>query len=75
MILRSSLWLSPAIKLTAFLLQISRVCGDADFESVRIKYNYRYMGGRGGDPKEKYWRESGLPGDTNDIADIPGFYR
>ncbi|KAL2042015.1 hypothetical protein N7G274_005203 [Stereocaulon virgatum] len=58
MILRSASWLSPAITLTAFLLQISRVCGDADFESVRIKYDYRYMGGRGGDPKEKYWHES-----------------
>lgn len=34
--------------------------GDADFESVRIKYDYKYMGGKGGDPKEKYWRKSSL---------------
>ncbi|KAK3173783.1 hypothetical protein OEA41_007115 [Lepraria neglecta] len=58
MILRSALWLSPAITLIAFLLQSSWVSGDADFESVRIKYDYRYMGGKGGDPKEKYWHES-----------------
>lgn len=60
MILRSALWLSPAITLIAFLLQSSWVSGDADFESVRIKYDYRYMGGKGGDPKEKYWRKSSL---------------
>lgn len=58
MILRPAHWLGPTFTLVALLLQISWVQGDADFESVRIHPEYRYMGGRGGDPKEKYWHES-----------------
>lgn len=59
MILRWSLcWLSCDVTLIAFLLQLGLVGADADWESVRIKYDYDYMGGKGGDPKEKYWRTS-----------------
>ena len=61
MIFRSAYWLGPALTLVALLLQIRWVQGDADFESVRIHPEYRYMGGRGGDPKDKYWRRSILP--------------
>lgn len=60
MILRPVHWLGPALTLVALLLQICWVQGDADFESVRIHPEYRYMGGRGGDPKDKYWRRSTL---------------
>ena len=57
MILRwSSWWLSSALTLVALLSCVRLAAADADFESVRIKYDYPYMGGRGGDPKEKYWR-------------------
>lgn len=52
----SPYWLSLASILIALTLQSSLVEADADFESVRIKYDYPYMGGRGGDPKDKYWR-------------------
>lgn len=53
--------LGPALTLVALLLQIRWVQGDADFESVRIHPEYRYMGGRGGDPKDKYWRKFIFP--------------
>jgi len=57
MILRWSPYWLPLISIfIAFALQPSLVEADADFESVRIKYDYPYMGGRGGDPKDKYWR-------------------
>ena len=58
MIFRPAHWLGPTLTLVAILLQIRWVQGDADFESVRIHPEYRYMGGRGGDPKDKYWRRS-----------------
>ena len=58
MILWPALWLSSTITLICLLIYSSFVQGDADFESVRIRYDYRYMGGKGGDPKDKYWRKS-----------------
>lgn len=61
MIFRPAHWLGPALTLVALLLQICWVQGDADFESVRIHPEYRYMGGRGGDPKDKYWRRFIFP--------------
>ena len=61
MIFRRAHWLGPALTLVAFTLQICWVQGDADFESVRIHPEYRYMGGRGGDPKDKYWRRFIFP--------------
>ena len=61
MILWPAHWLGPALTLVALLLQTCWVQGDADFESVRIHPEYRYMGGRGGDPKDKYWRRSTFP--------------
>ena len=61
MIVRQAYWLGPGLTLVALLLQICWVQGDADFESVRIHPEYKYMGGRGGDPKEKYWRRSICP--------------
>ena len=62
MILRwSPHWLPLLTTLVAFISQPCPVAADADFESVRIKYDYPYMGGRGGDPKAKYWRKSGFP--------------
>lgn len=61
MIFRPAHWLGPALTLVALLLQTCWVQGDADFESVRIHPEYRYMGGRGGDPKDKYWRRFIFP--------------
>ena len=58
MILRSPHWLSLALAFINLILQFSSVYADADFESVRIGFDYPYSGGRGGDPKEKYWRKS-----------------
>ena len=52
----SSYLLLSVLPLIALLSYPGRIAADADFESVRIKYDYEYMGGRGGDPKEKYWR-------------------
>ena len=56
MILRLARWLTPLFTLIAIPLQVSWVQGDADFESVRVHFGYEYMGGKGGDPTEKYWR-------------------
>lgn len=58
MILRSPHWLSLALALTSLILQLRPVHADADFESVRIRFDYPYRGGRGGDPKDKYWRKT-----------------
>jgi len=57
MILRSSRWLSLAFALIAHFPHLGLVHADADFESVRIRLDYPYRGGRGGDPQEKYWRK------------------
>jgi hypothetical protein len=54
MILRSARWLSLAISGLALLPTLVRA--DADFESVRISL-LRDRSGKGGDPKEKYFRE------------------
>lgn len=54
MILRSS---SIVILLLCLAFQSTHVSGDADFESVRLRYDYIDMSGRYGDPKGKYWRE------------------
>lgn len=62
MILRSSpYWPLLLTTLVALALQPGLVATDADWESVRIRYDYPYMGGRGGDPKDKYWRRSCRP--------------
>ena len=61
MIARRTQWLGPSLTLVALLLQVCWVQGDADFESVRVHPEYKYMGGRGGDPKEKYSRKVYCP--------------
>ena len=58
---RLSNWLPFFITFITLIHQTSPVVADADFESVRIRYDYPYMGGQGGDPKAKYWRESEIP--------------
>jgi len=58
MILWPPCWLSLAIALLALILLAAPANGDADFESVRIKYDYPDMSGRYGDPNGKYWHES-----------------
>lgn len=48
-----------ATLLTSLLsLHPTPASGDADFESVRYRYDYRERSGRHGDPKGKYWHES-----------------
>lgn len=56
--LPSFLW--NIISLLSLLLLISppSTLADADFESVRIRYDYKQRSGRKGDPKGKYWHES-----------------
>lgn len=56
MILRASSWLTVAVVILALALQCALVVGDADFESVRVLMT-EDSSGKGGDPKEKYWRE------------------
>ncbi|KAL9615357.1 MAG: hypothetical protein Q9167_000185 [Letrouitia subvulpina] len=51
------LWLSLALLLVALGLNGALVRGDADFESVRVRMT-KDSSGKGGDPKEKYWRLS-----------------
>ena len=52
MLLRILYWLSLAI---FFIWDRPLVKGDADFESVRVALD-RDHSGKGGDPKEKYFR-------------------
>lgn len=67
-------WLPLLITLIALIRRPSLVVADADYESVRIRFDYPYMGGRGGDPKDKYWRKSKrLVGIS--LADISGAFR
>lgn len=57
MLLRLRNWLSLAPSLIALvLLQCAPVCGDADFESVRVLMK-EDSSGRAGDPPGKYWRK------------------
>ena len=59
MIPRLSFSFSLVVLLTwAFLCALVR--GDADFESVRVLMT-QDSSGKGGDPKDKYWRESPIP--------------
>ncbi len=44
------------VVLLTWVLQCAWVRGDADFESVRVLMT-EDSSGKGGDPKEKYWRE------------------
>lgn len=55
----SPCWLFLLVTLSVLVRQSGLVAADADYESVRIRFDYPYMGGRGGDPKAKYWRKSG----------------
>ena len=53
-------WLPLAVHLLnlyLLLLLANLAKSDADFESVRIRYDYKDKSGRGGDPVEKYWRK------------------
>ena len=50
----ASLW-SLVVLLLVFL---PHTLQDADFESVRVRYDMRDRSGRKGDPKGKYWHES-----------------
>ena len=45
------------VTLFAFIRQLGLAGADADYESVRVRFDYPYMGGKGGDPKAKYWRK------------------
>lgn len=56
MILRGTSWLTLAVVFLALALQCAEVKGDADFESVRVLMT-KDSSGKGGDPKNKYWRE------------------
>jgi len=56
MLLRLRNWLSLAPSLIALVLQCAPVCGDADFESVRVLMK-EDSSGRAGDPPGKYWRQ------------------
>jgi len=59
MIARVPYSFSLAILLT-WAFQCAWVRGDADFESVRVLMT-EDSSGKGGDPKEKYWREWSIP--------------
>ena len=53
--------LKPALAFSTLLLIVTTlhtraVNGDADFDSVRVKFDYEDNSGRGGDPENKYWR-------------------
>ena len=55
---RRNSWLLFTLEIISYLLIAScPVSGDADFESVRVRYDYDDNSGRGGDPVEKYWRK------------------
>lgn len=60
MITRQPCWLALALVFLALALQCAHVRGDADFESVRVLMT-EDSSGKGGDPKEKYWRKSLIP--------------
>ena len=53
----SSTLITSTLLLIATTLLWRNVIADADFDSVRVKYDYEDKSGRAGDPKEKYWRE------------------
>lgn len=56
MILSGTSCLTLALVFLALALQCAEVRGDADFESVRVLMT-KDSSGKGGDPKEKYWRK------------------
>jgi hypothetical protein len=58
MLLRLLYWLSLAVSLWAGFAALP-ARGDADFESVRTR-QMKDRSGKGGDPKEKYFRESSV---------------
>lgn len=67
MILRSPPWAPPWLSLTILRLlflhylllsPLQPALADADFESVRMRYDLDDMSGRYGDPAGKYWHES-----------------
>ena len=60
MITRPPCWLALALVLLTLALQCAPVRGDADFESVRVLMT-EDSSGKGGDPKEKYWRKWLIP--------------
>ena len=59
MLVQISCWLSFAILLVGSLNDRTLVKADADFLSVRTRLKEDHSGKRG-DPKAKYFRESGL---------------
>ena len=50
--------LTLLVVIYGFIKSLVLVTADADFESVRRKFDYEDSSGRGGDPVEKYWHES-----------------
>ena len=60
MILQQPGWLTLALVVLALTLQCALVQGDADFESVRVLM-VKDSSGKGGDPKDKYWRKWRIP--------------
>lgn len=60
MILHQPGWLALALLFLALALQCALVQGDADFESVRVLM-VKDSSGKGGDPKDKYWRKWRIP--------------
>lgn len=57
MILSRTVWQIFAFVFLTLALQCAEVKGDADFESVRVLMT-KDSSGKGGDPKDKYWRKS-----------------
>lgn len=55
MIFRGTSWLTLVVIFLALALKCAEVKGDADFESVRVLMT-EDSSGKGGDPKDKYWR-------------------
>ena len=61
---RPNKWLSLLERLLPFLTVLficaapATVVADADFESVRFRFDYKERSGRHGDPEGKYWHES-----------------
>ena len=60
MITQQPCWLALAVVFLILALQCALVRADADFESVRVLMTHD-SSGKGGDPKEKYWRKWRIP--------------
>ena len=60
MIPQQPCWLTLAVVFLTLALQCAFVRADADFESVRVLMT-QDSSGKGGDPKEKYWRKWRIP--------------